>query len=80
MTFAHYKSGPCESQRYVWDLSHRYMEAVGWIPGHSQPRCQSAAPPAAEQTWDLRGLDLTGFRRWLDGQLARWQTDPMAQS
>jgi hypothetical protein len=30
-----------------------------------------------EQTWDLRGLDLAGFRCWLDGQLSRWQTDPV---
>lgn len=26
---------------------------------------------------DLRTLDLAGFRRWLDPQLARWATDPV---
>lgn len=31
----------------------------------------------AEQTLDLRGLDLQGFRRWLAGQLARWEKDPV---
>src|SRR5947199_4580927 len=30
-----------------------------------------------EHTFDLRGLDLAGFRRWLDGHLARWQNDPV---
>jgi hypothetical protein len=30
-----------------------------------------------EQTFDLRRLDLPGFRRWLDGLLARWQNDPV---
>ena len=29
-----------------------------------------------EQTLDLRTLDLAGFRRWLDLQTVRWQTDP----
>jgi hypothetical protein len=31
----------------------------------------------AERTLDLRTLDLAGFRRWLDLQLARWQSDPV---
>lgn len=30
-----------------------------------------------EQAFDLRGLDLAGFRRWLDQHLARWQHDPV---
>jgi hypothetical protein len=30
-----------------------------------------------EQTCDLRGLDLPGFRRWLDRQSAHWQSDPV---
>ena len=30
-----------------------------------------------EHTCDLRGLDVAGFRRWLDAHLARWQTDPV---
>src|SRR5207249_9861755 len=29
------------------------------------------------QTFDVRGLDLAGFRRWLDVQLARLQNDPI---
>jgi hypothetical protein len=49
------------------------------------------APPAAtvrrgvralrrllrEQTFDLRGLDVAGFRRWLDARLERWRQDPV---
>ncbi|HKB04368.1 MAG TPA: hypothetical protein VKD90_19245, partial [Gemmataceae bacterium] len=31
----------------------------------------------AERTLDLRALDLAGFRRWLDMQIARWQTEPV---
>lgn len=31
----------------------------------------------AERTLDLRTLDLPGFRRWLDLQSARWQSDPV---
>ena len=30
-----------------------------------------------EQTWDFRGLDLTGFRAWLDRLLVRWEQDPV---
>jgi hypothetical protein len=30
-----------------------------------------------EETFDLRGLDLVSFRRWLDHHLARWQNDPV---
>jgi hypothetical protein len=30
-----------------------------------------------ERTLDLRTLDLAGFRRWLDLQMARWQSDPV---
>jgi hypothetical protein len=30
-----------------------------------------------EQTFDLRRLDVEGFRRWLDAHLARWQDDPV---
>ncbi len=30
-----------------------------------------------EQSFDLRTLDLAGFRRWLDRHLARWQNDPV---
>jgi hypothetical protein len=32
-----------------------------------------------EQTFDLRGLDISGFRRWLDCHLSRWQNDPVFQ-
>jgi len=28
-------------------------------------------------TFDLRTLDLPGFRRWLDSQMSRWQDDPV---
>jgi hypothetical protein len=31
----------------------------------------------AEQTFDLRRLDLAGFRPWLDRHLERWQRDPV---
>lgn len=31
----------------------------------------------AEQTFDLRSLDLAGFRDWLARHLARWETDPV---
>jgi hypothetical protein len=30
-----------------------------------------------EQTFDLRRLDLAGFRHWLERLLARWQPDPV---
>jgi hypothetical protein len=30
-----------------------------------------------EDNGDLRGLDLAGFRRWLENHLARWQNDPV---
>jgi hypothetical protein len=30
-----------------------------------------------DNTFDLRGLDLAGFRRWLDAHLARWRNDPV---
>jgi hypothetical protein len=30
-----------------------------------------------ENNRDLRGLDLAGFRRWLNHHLARWQNDPV---
>jgi hypothetical protein len=30
-----------------------------------------------ERTFDLRGLDAAGFRRWLAGHLARWRNDPV---
>jgi len=30
-----------------------------------------------EDTFDLRSLDLVGFRRWLNQHLARWQNDPV---
>src|SRR4051794_32711300 len=33
----------------------------------------------AAQTFDLRNLDLAGFRRWLDGQFARREGDPLFQ-
>src|SRR5262249_23660978 len=49
-----------------------------------------APPPAAsrrgvralrrllrEQTFDLRNLDVGGFRRWLDVRLERWRQDPV---
>jgi hypothetical protein len=32
---------------------------------------------AGVMTFDLRTLDLPGFRRWLDAQMARWQDDPV---
>jgi hypothetical protein len=31
----------------------------------------------SEQTFDLRGLDPAGFRRWLGARLDRWQSDPV---
>ena len=46
-------------------------------PAHVRRGIRALRRLLHEQTFDLRSLDLEGFRGWLDRQLVRWREDPV---